>query len=44
MIYRLPKQIRTCGKQIGIPPLTAFGGLKIAYNPKNKKQAGAGGF
>jgi len=37
----ISKQICTCGKQIGIPPLTAFGGLKIAYNTW-KKQAGEG--
>lgn len=29
------KTLYTCGKHIGIPPLIAFGALKIAYNSRN---------
>lgn len=34
VIYNICIRIEkiTCGKQMGIPPRIAFGGLKIAYN------------
>ena len=33
-IHAHKKINNTCGKQMGIPPRIAFGGLNIAYNNK----------